>query len=110
MSIDGYYKITMTIPSPKKDGTFFDGVVDFDLKGQPDGTLTGTVVVPGGKGAPAPITKGFYTGNEFIQLMFNVGPGAWVIWARVAENGDVTGMVSLGGEGMPNKVVGKKTR
>lgn len=108
MTIDGSYNLVMTIPSPAKDGTFFDGPVDFVLHGQPDGTLTGTVNVPGGPGAPISITKGYYTGSEFMQLIFNVGPGAWEIWARVAENGDVTGIVSMGGEGSPNKVVGKK--
>ena len=110
MTIDGAYHLIMTIPSPAHDGTFFDGVVDLVLKGQPDGTLTGTVSAPGGPpDKPAPITKGYYTGSEFIKIMFNVGPGAWEIWARVLENGDVTGMVSIGnGGGMPNKVTGKK--
>jgi len=107
MTIDGSYKLAMTIPSPKKDGTFFEGQVDFVLQGQPDGTLKGTVKAPG-PGEPVPIKKGYYTGSEFMQLVFNVGPGGWEIWARVAENGDVTGIVSMNGEGMPNKVTGKK--
>ena len=107
MTIDGSYHVFMTIPNPSKDGTFFDGEVDFILQGQPDGTLTGTAKAPG-PGEPAPIKKGYYTGSEFMQIVFTVGPGAWEIWARVGENGDVTGIVSMNGEGMPNKVTGKK--
>ena len=37
------------------------------------------------------------------------GPGCWEVWARVDKNGDIEGMISVGGgKGFPNLVYGKK--
>lgn len=80
---------------------FFEGEMTFVFEAQPDGTLKGTA-------NGAPINFGFYTGDEFFKVDYPAGPGRWEIWARVYKDGNVTGMVSVGGGGFPNFVYGKK--
>jgi len=81
---------------------FFEGEMTFVFEAQPDGTLKGTA-------DGNPINSGFYTGDEFFKVDYPAGPGRWEIWARVDKEGNVTGMVSVGGGGgFPNFVYGKK--
>lgn len=80
----------------------FEGEMLFDFEPQPDGTLKGTA-------DGTPINWGFYTGDEFFKVEYPAGPGCWEVWARVDENGDIEGMISVGGgKGFPNFVYGKK--
>ncbi len=81
---------------------FFEGDITFHLNPNPDGTLSGDA---GG----APINSGYYTGDDFFKVDFNAGPGRWDISARVQSNGDIEGVISVGGgKGFPNLVYGKK--
>lgn len=91
----------LAVPGPITEH-FFEGEMIFDFDPQPDGTLKGTA---GGD----PINSGFYTGDEFFKVDYPAGPGRWEIWARVDSDGNVSGMVSVGGgKGAPNLVYGKK--
>ena len=81
---------------------FFEGEILFDFEPQPDGTLKGTA-------DGTPIHFGYYTGDEFFKVEYPAGPGCWEVWARVDKNGDIEGMISVGGgKGFPNLVYGKK--
>jgi hypothetical protein len=81
---------------------FFEGEMTLVLEAQPDGTLTGTA-------NGDPIHFGYYSGEEFFKVDYPAGPGRWEIWARVHEDGALTGMVSVGGGGgFPNFAYGRK--
>lgn len=81
---------------------FFEGEMTLVLEAQPDGTLKGTA-------NGDPINFGYYTGDEFFKVDYPAGPGRWEIWARVDKQGNVMGMVSVGGGGgFPNLAYGKK--
>lgn len=80
---------------------FFEGDITLNLIPQADGTLKGDA-------DGAPINWGFQNG-EFFKVDFPAGPGRWEIWARVDSEGDVEGMISVGGNGgFPNLVYGKR--
>jgi hypothetical protein len=79
----------------------FEGDITLNLIPQPDGTLLGDA-------DGDPIHWGFYQG-DFFKVEFAVGPGCWEIWAHVEPNGDVEGMISVGGgKGFPNLAYGKR--
>lgn len=81
---------------------FFEGDMTFHFTPNPDGTLSGDA---GG----TPINSGYYTGDSFFKVDFNAGPGRWEIAARVDPQGDIEGVISVGGgKGFPNLVYGKK--
>ncbi len=66
------------------------------------GTLTGTA-------DGSPINFGYYTGSEFFKVDYPAGPGRWEVWARVDKDGNLEGMISVGGNGgFPNLIYGKK--
>ena len=72
------------------------------LEARPDGTLKGTA-------NGDPINFGYHTGDKFFKVDYPAGPGRREIWARVDKDGDVTGMVSVGGGGgFPNFAYGRK--
>jgi hypothetical protein len=81
---------------------FFEGDITLNLTANPDGTLSGDA-------DGSPINFGFYTGDEYFKVDFPAGPGRWEIWAKVDKDGNVEGMISVGGnKGFPNFVYGKK--
>jgi hypothetical protein len=96
---------TMQVDLPdygKPCAGFFEGEMTLVLEAQPDGSLKGTA-------NGDPINFGYYTGEEFFKVDYPAGPGRWEIWARVDQDGNVTGMVSVGGGGgFPNFAYGKK--
>jgi hypothetical protein len=86
----------------KPGENFFEGDITLNLTANPDGTLSGDA-------DGTPINFGFYTGDEFFKVDFAVGPGRWEVWAKVDREGNVEGMISVGGnKGFPNLVYGKK--
>lgn len=93
----------------KPGENFFEGEMTFELESVPlkEGIDAGTLI---GTAGGNPINSGYYTGSEFFKIDYPAGPGRWEIWARIDEDGNVEGMVSVGGGGgFPNFVYGKKT-
>ena len=81
---------------------FFEGEMTFHFTPNPDGTRSGDA---GG----TTINSGYYTGDNFFKVDFNAGPGRWEVAARIDSNGDIEGVISVGGgKGFPNLVYGKK--